>query len=119
MTGCHNKSNAWTHSPLKSMLGKIRDRYQSYCATYKTHNMTTCHGGAGHTGKDRDFISHIEDTRGIDIGPNNDIESTNSSDTTTAFRGSEVDGHLGDLLPNGQANLSVCLKEKSTACGNE
>ena len=62
--------------------------------------MTTCHGGTGHTGKDRDLASHIEDTGGIDIGPKYDNESKNSLDIMLAFRGSEVDGHLGHLLPN-------------------
>ena len=47
--------------------------------------MTICCGGAGRTGKDRDLDSHIEDTRGMDIGPNSDNESTNSSDTTINF----------------------------------
>ena len=101
MTGCHNDL---VHSPLQTVLRKIRDRYQSYCSTYKTHAMTTCHGGAGHTGKDRDFDSHKEDIRGMDIGPNNDNESTNSSDTTIAFEGSVEHGYLSNLLPNIQAN---------------
>ena len=30
--------------------------------------MTTCHGGAGHMGEDRDLVSHIEDTQDMDIG---------------------------------------------------
>ena len=100
MTGCHNKSNDWACSPLKSVLRKIGDRYQSYCATYKTHAITTCHGGVGHIGKHRDLNSHVEDTRGIDIEPYNDNKSTNSSDTMIACRKSEVDGHLSDLLSN-------------------
>ena len=54
--------------------------------------MTTHHGGAGQTCKDRDLNFHIEDTRGMDIGPNNDNESTDSSDIMIAFGGSEVDG---------------------------
>ena len=111
MTGHHNKSNDKAHSPLKTLLGKIGDRDQSYCTTYKTHTMTTCHRGAGHAVKDRDLDFHIEDTRGIDIGPHNDNESTNSSDTMTAFGGSEADGHLGNLLPNSEANLSIHRRE--------
>ena len=31
--------------------------------------MTTCHSGTGHTGEDRDFNSHVDDTGIIDIGP--------------------------------------------------
>ena len=78
MTGHHNRSNDRVHSPLKTLLGKLGDKYQSYCTTFKTHVMTTYHRGAGHTGKDTDLDSHIEDTRGIDIGPNKNNESTNS-----------------------------------------
>ena len=111
MTGCCNKSNNQAHSPLKTMLRKIGDRYQSYTVTYKTHTMTTHHRETGHTGKDRDLDSHVEDTGGIDIGPYNDHESTNSLDTTIDFGGSEADGHLGNVLPNSQANLSVLTRE--------
>ena len=70
----------------------------------------------GNTGKDRDLNSHKdittkEDTESIDIGHNKNSESINSLDTMLAFGGSEVDGHLGDLLPNIQANLTVFTKE--------
>ena len=44
--------------------------------------MTTCHGGVGHAGKDRDLNSHMEDTRNIDHN-----ESTKSSETTIVFGG--------------------------------
>ena len=69
--------------------------------------MTTGHGGAGHACEDRDLYSHVEDARNIDMGPPNDNESTSRSDTTIAFRGSEADGHLSDLLPNGLADLDI------------
>ena len=36
-----------SHSPLKAVLGKVGDRYQAYCTTYKMHDMATHHGGAG------------------------------------------------------------------------
>ena len=98
------------------MLGKLRDKYQSYYATYKTYVMTTHHRGTGHTDEDQDIDSHIdittkEDTRGIDIGPNNDNESTSSSDTMFAFGGSLADGCLGDLLHSSQANLTILTRE--------
>ena len=73
--------------------------------------MTTHHGGTRHTDKDRDLDFHIEDTRGIDIGPNSNNESTNSSDTTLSFGGLEADGHLGDLLLGTQANLTILTRE--------
>ena len=75
--------------------------------------MITCHRVAGCTCEDRDLNFHVEDTRGIDIGSNNDNESTDSLDTMIAFGGSEVDGCLGNLLPNSQANLSIRLMTAS------
>ena len=111
MTGCHNISNNQVSSPLKTVPGKLGDKYQSYCTTYKTHAMTTCHRGTGHTGEDRDLNFHIEDTGGIDIGPNNDNESTNSLHTMLAYEGSEADGCLSNLLPSSQANLTILTRE--------
>ena len=63
MTGHCHKTTDWAHSPFKTVLRKIGDRYQSYCTTYKTHAMIICHGGVGHAGEDRDLNSHVEDTR--------------------------------------------------------
>ena len=34
-------------SPLKTVLKKLGDSYQTYVNTYKTHAMATHHGGAG------------------------------------------------------------------------
>ena len=34
-------------SHLKKVLNKIEDPYQTYNNTYKTHTMTTHHGGIG------------------------------------------------------------------------
>ena len=87
MTGCGIRSNDWACLLLKTMLGKLRYKYQLYPATYRTHAMTTHHGGTGHTGEDRNLNSYIEDTGDIDIGPNNDNESTKSLDTMLAFGG--------------------------------
>ena len=36
-----------THSPLKNVLNKIKDSYQTYVNSYKTHTMATYHGGTG------------------------------------------------------------------------
>ena len=73
-------------------------------------NAPTC-SEAGHTGEYRDLGSHIEYAAGTDIGPNNDNESTSSSDIIITFGGSAVDGCLSDLMPNGQANLSMLARE--------
>ena len=107
----HNKSNDQSCSPLTTMFGKLRDRYQSYCTTYKIYTITTCHRGAGHACKDRDLNSHVEDARNIDMSPNHDNESTNSSDTTIVFGGSEADGHLSNFLPNSQSDLNILARE--------
>ena len=116
MTGCHNRSKNWSFSPLKTVLGKLRNKYQSYYATYKTHTMTTHHGGTGHRGEDRDINSHIDittkgDTGGIYIGPSDNNESINRSNTMLAFGGSEADGHLGNILPSSQANITILTRE--------
>ena len=76
--------------------------------------MTSHHGGTGYTSKDRELDSHVKDTKGIDIGPNNNNESMNSSDTTIALGGSEADVHLGNLLHSSQANLTVPTREISS-----
>ena len=39
--------NFQTCSPLKKVLSKIEDSYQTYINSYKTHTMSTCHGGTG------------------------------------------------------------------------
>ena len=59
---------------------------------YKMHAMATHHGGA-ECPVDRDINLHIEDTEGINRGPENDNDSTSGSDTTIAFGGSEADVH--------------------------
>ena len=48
---------------------------------------------------------------GINIGPDNDNESTSGSDTTTAFGGSEADGHPSKLIPSNQAKLTALMRE--------
>ena len=39
--------NFQTHSPLKKVLNKIEDSYQTNINAYKTHAMATPHGGTG------------------------------------------------------------------------
>ena len=38
-----------THSPIKKLLTKIGDSYQTYINCYKTHAMATCYSGIGAT----------------------------------------------------------------------
>ena len=47
-------------SPLKSVLNKIGDSYQTCCNTYKTHDMATHHGGTGQP-QERPPIPHEQD----------------------------------------------------------
>ena len=68
------------HSPPKTVFGRIGDKYQAYCTTYKMHAMATHHRGAGcplDTGTDL----HTEDPESTDI----DNESTHSSNATVAL----------------------------------
>ena len=67
MSGCHSKNSEQMYSPLKTMLGRIRDRYQAYCTTYKTHTMANYHRGTGCL-VDRDINLHMEDMEGINTG---------------------------------------------------
>ena len=99
------------HSPFKTMLGNIGDRYQAYCTMYKMHMLwlpTT--GGAGHPIV-RDFNLHIEDAEGINAGLDNDNESTIGSDTTVALGGPEADGHPDELISSNQAKLTALIRE--------
>ena len=59
--------------------------------------MSTSHGGAGFP---------VEDTEGINTGPDNNNESASGSDTTIAFGRSEADGH-----PSNQAKLTALMRE--------
>ena len=47
----------------------------------------------------------------MDIGPDNDNDSTDSLNTPVAFGGLEADGCLSNLLPNGQADLNILTRE--------
>ena len=68
--------------------------------------MTTHYGGMGCAVEDRILNSHREDTGNID-----ENESTNSSESTIAFGGSEAGGCLSDLLSSGQADLKIFTRK--------
>ena len=44
MSACHNLRS---HSHFKTVFNRLADTYQAYCNAYKTHAMTTHHGGTG------------------------------------------------------------------------
>ena len=48
-------------SPLKTVLNKLGDSYQTYINTYKTHAMATHYGGTGQP-LERDPTPYEQDT---------------------------------------------------------
>ena len=92
-----------SHSPLKTVLGKITDQYQTYLITYKMHAMVTCHEGRG-CSLDRGLDILTEDPEHADI----DNDSTNSSD---ALGGPEAVGHPEDPVYDNQDRLTALTRE--------
>ena len=84
MSGHCSKNSEQMHSPLKTVLGKIGDRYQTYWIVYKMQTMATHHRGAG-CPIDRDTNLHIEDAE--TTGLENDNEIISGLDTTIALGG--------------------------------
>ena len=97
----HRKNSKRACSALKTVLGKIRNRVQTYCAVYKTHAMATQHGGAGHP-ICRDINLHVEDAE------TTGLESTHES---MALEGSEAEGYPDELVPSNQAKLTALTRE--------
>ena len=58
MSACCNLRSC---SPLKTVLNKLGDSYQTYINPYETHAMATPHGGAGQP-LDRDPTPHEQGT---------------------------------------------------------
>ena len=103
MSACHSTR---MHSPLKTVLGKIRDRYQAYCTTYKMHTMATSHRSAGcPLYRGMDVLA--EDPEHADI----DNESTHSSDATVAIGVPEAVGHPEDPVYDNQDKLTALTRE--------
>ena len=94
------------HSPLKTVLGKIRDRYQAYCTTYKMHTMVTHHRGAVHP-LDRGGDINAEDPKHAAI----DNESTHSSDAAVALGEPEAEGHPENPVYNNHNKLTALMRE--------
>ena len=94
-----------SHSPLKTVLGKIRDWYQAYCMTYKTHTMATHHGGTGcPVKKSLDILT--EDPEHASIN-----DSTHSSDATVDLGDQEAVGHPEDPAYDSQDRLTALMRE--------
>ena len=95
------------------MLRKIRDKYEAYCTTYKTHAMATHHGGTG-CPIDRDIDLHVEDAK--PTGLENGNKSTSGLDATVDLVGPEAEGQLDDLIHSNQAKLPALLREINDLC---
>ena len=110
MSGHHCKTSKQMCSPFKTMLGKLRNRYQAYCTTYKRHTIAICNRDTRHP-IDSDIDLHIEEAEGINTGLVIDNESNSSLDTTVAFGGPEAEGHPNELIPSNQAKLTALMRE--------
>ena len=89
-----------SHSPLKTVFGKIGDTYQVYCHTYKTHVMATCHGGSGQplTG---DITPHK--TTDTEIEHAQEFHHLNTND-------------FGESDPNNPTTLTTITRELDDLC---
>ena len=103
MSACRNTRS---HSPLKTVLGKIGDWYQAYCTTYKIHTMATHHRHAG-CPLNRGLEILTDDTEHVNI----DNDSTNSSDATVALKDPEAIGHPKDPAYENQDRLTALTRE--------
>ena len=74
------------HSPLKKVLNKKEDSYQTYVNSYKTHAMATCHGGMG---KPSEKDSHPQEN---DVTIHNEYQADIND-----FENIEPDHHGRDL----------------------
>ena len=88
-----------SHLPLKTVFGKIRDTYQAYCNTYKTHAMVTHHGGSGNP-SDR----YIDMTRDNQTVVDTDVEVMQD------FHPIDTD-HFEDLEHNNPTRLTAITRE--------
>ena len=113
MSGSHSNNNEQMHSPLKTMLEKIGNRYQTYCTVYKTHGMATHHGGAG-CPIDRDVNLNVEDPEAT--GMDNDNESISGFDAIVALGGLKAESNTDELLPSNEAKLTAFTREINDLC---
>ena len=100
-----------SHSPLKSVFGKIGDTYQAYCNTYKMHAMATCHGGIGcPLYKDANLNREDIET------PEMEIENTHGFDATVALNEPEETGHSEVPEYNTHTKLATLTRELDDLC---
>ena len=93
ISACHSLRS---HSPLKTVFGKIGDTYLAYCHVYKTHAMATHHGGSGQP-SDRD----------INANETTDTEIEHAQEFHHDFKDSE---------PNNPTRLTAITREFDDLC---
>ena len=77
-----------SHSPLKTVFGKLEDTYQAYCNTYKTHPMAMHHEGSGQPlDRDIDITGEVHENTDTGIENTQDFHPVNTD-------------HLEDLQHN-------------------
>ena len=88
-----------SHTPLKTVFGKIGGTYQAYCNTYKTHTMSAHHGGSGNPlDRDIDVTTETQTTKDTDV------------EYVQNFHPVETD-HFEDLEHNNPAKLTALTRE--------
>ena len=87
-----------THSPIKKILNKIGDSYQTYINYNKTHTMATCYRGIG----------NVNDSEPCNI--NTDIQD---QDEYQAYI-----NDLGNVEPDHQAGLRALTHEFKKTMAN-
>ena len=111
-SGHHSKHNEQMCSPLKTIHGKIWNRYQTHCTVYKTHAMPIHHGDTRHPVARND--PHIEDQEITGLDSDNDRIS--GLDATVALGGLETEDKTNELLPSNQAKLMALMREINELC---
>ena len=91
-----------SHSPLKTVFGKIGNTYWAYCNTYKTHAMGTCHGCSGQP-LDRD------------INVTREAHEATETEDMQGFHPVETD-HYEDLEHNNPAKLTAFTRDLDDFC---
>ena len=83
-------------SPLKTVLNKLGDSYQTYVNTYKTHTMDNCHRGTGEP-LDRDPMPQEQDTNIPNDYPHEDMYNFKNVEHETHTTMKALTRDLADL----------------------
>ena len=96
--------NLRSHSPLKTVLGRIGDIYQVYCNTYKTHTMATHHGGSGQPlNRDTDMTREEQPIVDTNVEVQQDLHPEDAA-------------HFEDVEHTNAARLTVITRELDDLC---